>query len=66
MGEMVTERWRRLGEDLLVKYLDGNVKTPDGEVEHPGYDDSWYRRVAEQEGERLQVKPQPELEDEGE
>ena len=66
MGEMVTERWRRLGEDLLVKYLDGNVKTPDGEVEHPGYDDSWYRRVAEQEGERLQVKPQPEPEDEGE
>lgn len=66
MGEMVTERWRTLGEDLLVKFLDGNVKTPNGEVTHPGYDTSWYRHVAEQEGERLQVRPQPEPEDEGE
>ncbi len=59
MGEMVTARWRKLGEFLLVKYLDGNVKTPGREVEHPGYDDSWYRHVAEQEGDRLKVRPLP-------
>ena len=60
MGEMVVDRWRELGQFLLVKYLDGNVKTPNGEVTHPGYDESWYRRVAEQEGERLQVRPRTE------
>jgi hypothetical protein len=49
---------------LLVKYLDGNVKTPDREVEHPGYDESWYRRVAEEEGDRLKVRPVP-TDDEG-
>ncbi len=66
MGEMVTQRWRTLGEDLLVKFLDGNVKTPEQEVTHPGYDESWYRRIAEEEGERLQIQPQPEPEDNGE
>lgn len=59
MGTMVHDRWRRLGEELLVKYLDGNVKTPTGEVTHPGYDEAWYRRLAEEEGERLRVKPLP-------
>jgi dipeptidase len=59
MGELVTRRWRRLGEELLVKYLDGNIKTPDREVIHPGYPEDWYRHVAETEGERLQVRPLP-------
>jgi dipeptidase len=59
IGAMVHERWRKLGEELLVTYLDGNVKTPTGEVTHPGYPETWYRRVAEEEGERLQVKPLP-------
>lgn len=58
-GEMVTARWRKLGEFLLVKYLDGNIKIPGRDVEHPGYDDGWYRHLAEQEGDRLQVKPLP-------
>jgi dipeptidase len=59
MGTMVHERWRRLVEELLVKYLDGNVKTPTGEVTHPGYDDRWYRRLIEEDGDRLRVKPVP-------
>jgi dipeptidase len=59
VGGAVHERWRKLGEELLVTYLDGNVKTPTGEVTHPGYPEAWYRRVAEEEGERLQVKPLP-------
>jgi hypothetical protein len=60
---MVTRRWRELGEFLLVKYLDGNIKTPDREVVHPGYSEHWYRHVAEQEGERFEVKPLPGEED---
>ncbi len=52
-GNMVVERWRKLGEFLLVKYLDGNVKTPDKKVTHPGYPESWYRRIVEDNGEHL-------------
>jgi len=59
LGGEVHRRWRSLGEQLLVKYLDGNVKTPTGEVTHPGYPEDWYRRVAAEEGERVQVKPLP-------
>jgi dipeptidase len=59
VGGAVHERWRKLGEELLVKYLDGNTKTPTGEVTHPGYPEDWYRRVAAEQGERLQVKPLP-------
>jgi dipeptidase len=65
MGEMVTRRWRELGEFLLVKYLDGNIKTPDREVLHPGYSERWYRHVAEQEGDRLRVRPLPGEADDG-
>jgi hypothetical protein len=59
LGGEVHRRWRSLGEQLLVKYLDGNVKTPTGDVTHPGYPEDWYRRVAAEEGERVQVKPLP-------
>ena len=65
-GDMVTKRWRKLGEDLLVKYLDGNVKTPTNEVTHPGYPETWYRGVAEGSGGRLEMKKlpgEPETED---
>jgi dipeptidase len=38
-------RWRRLGEELLVKYLDGNVKSRTGKVLHPPYPERWYRGI---------------------
>lgn len=53
-----TARWKQLGEYLLVKYMDGNVKKEkDGRFEEngygqivspnqPGYDQSYYDRVA--------------------
>ncbi len=58
-------RWKDLGEFLLVKYLDGNVKQEkDGELlrnpwgypmppRFPGYPESWKRRVVEDTGEKL-------------
>jgi dipeptidase len=45
-GEEVVARWRKLGEFLLCKYVDGNVKTELGVVTHPGYPKSWYEEVA--------------------
>lgn len=58
-------RWEDLFRYLLVKYIDGNVKKErDGRFErnewgfpkppaHPGYPESWKRRVAEETGEKL-------------
>lgn len=62
-----TARWKQLGEYLLVKYMDGNVKkekegrflrnaygqpeTPD----FPGYDPEYYRQVAKDAGDKLKV-----------
>ncbi|MCM1293409.1 MAG: C69 family dipeptidase [Bacteroides sp.] len=64
-----TERYRQLGEYLLVKYLDGNVKREkDGQFERnehgmpaypafPGYDSRYYRSIATDPagGERLKT-----------
>jgi dipeptidase len=50
-------RWRTLGEELFVKYMDGNVKSELGEVLHPAYPDSWYRRIAAERGEILKERP---------
>ena len=52
-GEQVTARWRRLGEQLLVKYLDGNVKNDKGEATHPRYPDTWYRRIVDERGDEI-------------
>jgi dipeptidase len=54
-GERVTARWRKLGEKLLVKYLDGNVKDELGKVTHPKYPEPWYREIVRGEGERLKT-----------
>jgi dipeptidase len=50
-------RWRTLGENLLVKYMDGNVKDEHGEILHPKYPESWYRRIAAERGEILKERP---------
>jgi hypothetical protein len=50
-GENTVKRWKKLGIDLLVKYLDGNVKDEVGKVTHPGYPKSWYKRIVEDKGE---------------
>ncbi|MDR2388989.1 MAG: C69 family dipeptidase [Tannerellaceae bacterium] len=61
-------RWKELGEYLLVKYIDGNVKkeeqgqfkrNPYGQPtspDFPGYDETYYRSIVANAGERLQVK----------
>jgi dipeptidase len=55
-GNMVVERWKKLGEFLLYKYLDGNVKTELGAVTHPPYPQEWYKRIVDESGEQLKMK----------
>ena len=59
-GETVHTRWRKLGEQLLVKYIDGNVRDEQGKVNHPKYQESWYRHIARDTGQRLQLPAEPE------
>lgn len=54
-GQATVKRWKRLGEFLIYKYLDGNVKTALGKVTHPGYPKSWYRRVVDETGDHFKV-----------
>jgi dipeptidase len=66
-AENTVARWRTLGEFLLVKYLDGNVKqekngkflrNPWGYPQSPsfpGYSDEWKKEVIEQTGDKLKT-----------
>ena len=64
------EKWKKLDEYLLVKYIDGNTKkqNPDGSFvnnghskvippapDFPGYNEIWKRAVKEQAGTRLSL-----------
>jgi len=54
-GNMVVKRWKKLGEFLIYKYLDGNIKDEKGNVTHPGYPESWYRRIVEENGDKFRM-----------
>ncbi|AKI99584.1 Putative dipeptidase [Archangium gephyra] len=58
-GEKVHTRWRKLGEQLLVKYIDGNVRDEQGRVNHPKYPDSWYRHIVRDTGTRQALPEEP-------
>ncbi|HSN91139.1 MAG TPA: C69 family dipeptidase [Anaeromyxobacteraceae bacterium] len=58
-GDLVTARWRKLWESLVVKYLDGNVRDEKGKVTHPDYPEAWRRRMAQDRGEAIEVRPLP-------
>ena len=67
-ADQTTARWKTLGEYLLVKYIDGNVKKEeDGQFKRspygmpespffPGYDEDYYRSIVNSAGDRLKVK----------
>jgi len=63
----MTALWKELGQYLVVKYIDGNIKKEkDGEFARtefglppsplqPGYSDWWYRIIVEQTGDHFKV-----------
>jgi dipeptidase len=65
MGDYTIRRWKELGEFLLVKYLDGNIKqeqdgiflrNPYGYPQppaFPGYSDQWKQMVIEETDDRF-------------
>ncbi|MDR2385258.1 MAG: C69 family dipeptidase [Tannerella sp.] len=67
-ADNATARWKQLGEYLLVKYIDGNVKKEENgqfkrnpyglpaSPDFPGYDEEFYRQIVKSAGENLEVK----------
>jgi len=63
------EKWKKLSEYLLVKYIDGNIKNEkDGKFvtsedgypaspAQPGYDEKWKKSVIQDTGSKLLVPP---------
>jgi dipeptidase len=56
VGQSTVKRWKTLGEFLIYKYLDGNMKDEKGKVTHPGYPKSWYKKVVNETGDHFQMK----------
>ena len=55
LGNSTVKRWKKLGEFLIYKYLDGNVKDELGKVQHPGYPKSWYRKIVDETGSHFKM-----------
>ncbi len=58
-GDRAVARWRTLLTDLLVKYMDGNVKDELGNVTHPNYSEEWRRLIAKNDDGRLRAGKLP-------
>lgn len=70
-AQNVVTRWKKLGEFLTVKYLDGNLHPEkDGEFlrnphgnpagpQFPGYSEEYYRSIVNQTGDRLKENELP-------
>ncbi len=70
-AELVTERWRQLGEFLLVKYNDGNLheevdgkflRNEHGNPKHatfPGYSQDYYKSIVKDAGDHLKLRELP-------
>ncbi len=55
-AEKTIKRWKKLLTELLVKYLDGNLKNEHGKVLHPGYPKSWYKAIVKETGDKFLIK----------
>jgi dipeptidase len=56
MAELTVKSWKKLGEYLIFKYMDGNVKDEVNKVTHPGYPENWYRRIVDESGDFFKYK----------
>jgi dipeptidase len=60
------DRYRRLGEFLIWKFLDGNLRDEHGKVTHPPYPEHWLERIVDEAGEHFEKRRLPgEPEEEG-
>ena len=55
-AELVVERWRELGEYLVMTYNDGYVRDEKGIPQEVGYPESWLRKVLSSRPEQFRLK----------
>jgi len=58
-GDETVARWKKLGEFLIWKFLDGNLRDEHGGVQHPLYPEAWYRTIVNATGDRYKEIPWP-------
>lgn len=54
-AEQTVSRWRTLTEDLITKYNDGYVRSPEGKYPDVGYPEAWLRRVIRERPEQFRL-----------
>ncbi len=57
-GDLMVEKWKKLAGELMVKYIDGNVKT-NGELTQPGYSEEFYEDLIEKTGDHFKMQKLP-------
>lgn len=55
-AEKTYQRWKKFGEELLLKNIDGVAKTEFYQPKNIGYPDHFKKRMIEEAGERIKVK----------
>jgi len=65
-GEYTFKTWKKLYHHLFMKYMDGNIKTPNSvpdnykfanpNLSQPGYGEEWYRLIIEKTGDQFKMK----------
>ena len=58
-SDKVLVRWKDLGPELLVKYMDGNVRDEAGKITHPPYPPSWYAQIVAEKGDHQHLRDVP-------
>ncbi|MCX7610194.1 MAG: hypothetical protein N2043_01225, partial [Ignavibacterium sp.] len=59
MAKITIERWRKLGEDLIVKHLDGIKKNEYGNPVNIGYSKEFKKYIVEESGDKYKMKKLP-------
>ncbi|MBN1159474.1 MAG: C69 family dipeptidase [Bacteroidales bacterium] len=59
-GNRTVAEWKKLYAFLFTRFMDGNIKTKvegqqNPEVVQPGYSETWYRIIVEQNGDKFRV-----------
>jgi len=54
-SEKTVARWRKLGEHLIWKYIDGNVRDSTGRITQPRYSDEWYKKIVKDHGDTIRL-----------
>jgi dipeptidase len=59
MADMTYKRWKKLGEDLFVKYMDGVVKDENFKPVNVGYPEAFKKLMVQEAGDAIKVKKLP-------